>query len=39
MDVMRSVRLSMGQIDYTDTGGQGRVVCYAMDCLWIIDMG
>jgi pimeloyl-ACP methyl ester carboxylesterase len=26
MDVMRTVRLSMGQIDYTDTGGPGRVV-------------
>ena len=26
MDVMRTVRLSMGQIEYTDTGGPGRVV-------------
>src|SRR5215217_5756020 len=26
MDVMRTVCLSMGQIDYTDTGGPGRVV-------------
>jgi pimeloyl-ACP methyl ester carboxylesterase len=26
MDVMRTVRLSMGEIDYTDTGGPGRVV-------------
>jgi pimeloyl-ACP methyl ester carboxylesterase len=26
MDVMGTVRLSMGQIDYTDTGGPGRVV-------------
>lgn len=24
--MMRTVRLSMGEIDYTDTGGPGRVV-------------